>query len=149
MTQVKEKKIKTKGFTQDGREYWTFEDGSVAVKCVRCWGEGVDRIETLPVEHWFARKMQTAEGSAKDYICLNHWQKGKDAQKDADKDQRREEIIIGQATNMALQKVLKNNLDYITPDNKENPDAFMKNMDFWFEKFYNFLVEKQNKQNKQ
>ena len=143
MTQVKEKKIKTKGFTQDGREYRTFEDGSVAVQCVQCWGEGVDRIETLPVEHWFARKMQTVEGSAKDYICLDHWQKGKDAQKEADKDQRREEIMIGQAANMALQKTLHNETIVGKALSAKDWNEFMEG---WFEKFYAFLKNKQNKQ---
>ena len=145
MTQVKEKKIKTKGFTQDGREYRTFEDGSVAVQCVQCWGEGVDRIETLPVEHWFARKMQTAEGSAKDYICLNHWQKGKDAQKEADKDQRRDEWQYGQATNLAQARV--HQLEILRKYEFDWPD-YEEMLKTWFDRYYQFLKRSQNNQNK-
>lgn len=87
------KEVKERGDT-----YTIYTDGSVEIICQSC-----GKTDYLFPENKIATRLNTYSSPNKgsDYICLSCWTENQKKSEFLEKKKKREEIIIGQATNLA------------------------------------------------
>ena len=95
----------TKGtFTGADGKFRTYEikdDGSVFVDCYIC-----GKQEFLPANHPRAIQYNQVEGAITKHICLDCWKKQQDEKWEAIKNEKRNDVILGQAFNKAVDTII-------------------------------------------
>lgn len=115
-------------YKEKGQNYEIYEDGSVKISCHKCLKE-----DFLGPDHKFSIRFIQLEvpNKGNDYVCFSCWKKNKEKEKETFQDNRTNDILKGQATNLAVLTMLK-------IGNPEDKDFFLK-VDEWKERYIKYL----------
>lgn len=120
-----------------------YHDGSIDVICRKC-----GKIDYLKPDSKMAIQINQIPEAGEDYRCLNCWKENRDALKEREKGQRRDEIAYAQSWNLAVNLVPRLLSGFNTNFHDAMDTSFLedyqKELSFWQKWFYEQLTNGRN-----
>jgi len=121
--------------------YTIYEDYSVSVRCQKC-----GKIDNLKPDHPQAIKINQMEDAGNNYLCLDCWKKQQDEKWEAIKNEKRSDIILGQAFNKAVDTIIALYPDELKRGG-ENAKELLKSYSLAYKNLLVELYESKNNSN--